>query len=295
MNGQVKKLCDINGIEVPQEMLDVHVDEAQIEAQMNGLSLRYAKEETVQTAGTHDTVYCTADKTGYPDGRTVLLYIGTNMPGAEKAEQAVCGKKTGEVFKTELCGKAVTLTVEKIVRRTPVEVNDALIASVGIEGVETLADYRKKLYDKAYEDAVMERDKALMRFYMDQMIENSIYEYDEAEMHAFADSKMDEIRGQCEELGEPFDEADAREGVAYQMKQGWMAEAFCKANGIAISEDEIREQADQMAEMMGLMGEEVPSEEELLETARQDAAVNGFFERLGQVITEKTGGANGNG
>ena len=205
MNGQVKKLCDISSIAIPKEMLDIHIDEAQIEAQLNGLSMRFAKEETAETAENGDTVYCTADKERYPDGRTVLLYIGTNMPGAEKAEQAACGKKTGEVVKTELCGKPTVLTVEKIVRRTPVEVNDALIASMGLDGVKTVEDYRKKLYDKAREDAEMERDKALMAFYVDQMTEQSTYEYDEAAMNAFIESQMKDAEAQYKEMGEPFD------------------------------------------------------------------------------------------
>lgn len=295
MNGQVKDLCEIEQIEVPRELLDVRVDEAGLDAQLNVLSMRYAAESEAETAETGDIVHVKADKKSYPDGRTLLLFTGMNVPGAEAAEQAAIGKKVNETFTTMICGKAVTLTIEKIVHRTPAEVNDALIAKIGMEGVKTVADYRRHLYDKALEDKIMERDKGLIHFYMEQMTAQSTYTYDEAEMNAFAESQIEEAKHQCEEVGAPFEEEAIRESIVMQQKQGWMAEAFCKAHGIEINEDEVTAQADQTAEMMGLMGEPVPSREALLEMARQDIALNGLFGYIGQIITEKTGGANGNG
>lgn len=295
MNGQVKNLCEIEQIEVPHELLELHVDEAALDAQLNALSVRYAEKSEVKTVEKNDTVYVKADAESYPDGRTLLLFPGMNVPGAEDAEQAVVGKTVNETFTTTLCGKTVTLTVEKIERRTPVEVNDALIAKIGMAGIKTVEDYRRHLYEKALEDKTMERDKGLVHFYMEQMTEQTTYAYDEAELDAFAESQMEEAKRQCEEDGAPFEEDMIRESIIMQQKQGWMAEAFCKVHGIALQEDEITAQADQTAEMMELMGEPVPSREELLEMARQDIALNGLFEYIGQVITEKTGGANGNG
>lgn len=295
MNGQVKNLCEIEQIEVPHELLEIHVDEAALDAQLNALSVRYAEKSEAKTVEKNDTVYVKADAESYPDGRTLLLFTGMNVPGAEAAEQAVVGKKVNETFTAALCGKDVTLTVEKIERRTPVAVNDALIAKIGMEGVKTVEDYRRHLYDKALEDKIMERDKGLIHFYMEQMTVQTTYAYNETEMNAFVESQMEEAKRQCEKAGEPFEEDAIRESIIMQQKQGWMAEAFCKAHGIALQEDEITAQADQTAEMMELMGEPVPSREELLEMARQDIALNGLFEYIGQVITEKTGGANGNG
>lgn len=49
---------------------------------------------------------------------------------------------SGESFETELVGKKVQLTVNKIVRRTPAEVTDELVAGMGVEGVSTIDEYR---------------------------------------------------------------------------------------------------------------------------------------------------------
>lgn len=50
MNGFVTKLCDIDSIEIPKEMLEIHVDEQQLEEELSALSLRYAKEEPAEIA-----------------------------------------------------------------------------------------------------------------------------------------------------------------------------------------------------------------------------------------------------
>ena len=38
------RLCDIDSIGIPDEMLEVHIDKARIENQIAALSLRYANE-----------------------------------------------------------------------------------------------------------------------------------------------------------------------------------------------------------------------------------------------------------
>ena len=86
MKGFVTKLCDIDSIEIPKEMLEIRVDEQQLEEKLSALSLRYAKEEPTETAQAGDTVFCQADRESYPDGRTILLYTSVPLPGAEDAE-----------------------------------------------------------------------------------------------------------------------------------------------------------------------------------------------------------------
>ena len=44
MKGYVTRLCDIDSIGIPDEMLEVHIDKERIENQIAALSLRYANE-----------------------------------------------------------------------------------------------------------------------------------------------------------------------------------------------------------------------------------------------------------
>lgn len=43
MKGYVTKLCDVDSIQFPAELLQTHVDTQLIEKEINALSLRYAK------------------------------------------------------------------------------------------------------------------------------------------------------------------------------------------------------------------------------------------------------------
>lgn len=293
MNGFVSNLYDIDSIVIPEEMLNISVDEQRVEDEVGTLALRYAKEEFVDQAEKGDLVYCQADKETYPDGRTILVYTGVAMPGAEKAAEAVLGSKAGDTVKTEIAGKALELTIEKILRRTPVEVTDELVAGIGIEGVTTLDEYRKHVSDKIKEDIMLENEKAIVRYYLDQMTENSTYVYDEKEMEDYIKTMTERYMKEAETMGEPEDMDDfldpeyMKESITAQAKQGWMAEAFCKSKDIEIDRAAIEEDADKTIEMMELMGEEVPDRSEIVEMTLNNAYFDGLFAYINKLIEEK--------
>lgn len=296
MNGTVTKLCDVDKIAIPEEMLELQVDESGLDVEIQRLSLRCAKEVPAETVELGDVVYCQGDKEAYPDGRTILLYTATALPGAEAAAKAALGKKKGDSFRADLAAKPVSLTVERILRREPVEVNDALVAGLGIDGVKSLAEYREYLRSKALADLKMERDKEIIRYLMDQMEAGSTFAYDEAEMEAYLRSAEQEYAAQdpMEDDGPAMDPQELRAAVISQVKQGWMAEAFCRDRGIAIDEAEAQAEADQMAEMSSLMGEPPQDREELLAMARQNQCYTALYEHLDRIVNEKMGGSYGN-
>lgn len=294
MKGFVTKLCDIDSIEIPQEMLDIRVDEQQVEKDIQALALRYASEEQAATAEMGDTVFCRADKDSYPDGRTILLYTEVPMPDAADAAQASLGKKAGDTFTATLAGKTVTLTVEKIIRRTPVEINDALIAGFGMDGVSTVEDYRNYLREKMLSDLQMEQGKAVTRYLLEQMEAGSSFEYDKQEMEQFIQKNLEEYLQESQALGLEDSPEDIKAGILAQEKQNWMAEAFCKSRGITIDLDDVKAQVDQMLEMMQLTGETAPDREELLEMEMQNAYFDGVLQYINGIVEKKMGGNHGN-
>ncbi len=291
MKGYVTKLCDIDSIDIPAELLETHVDARLIEEELNALSLRYAKESDADCAAKGDIVHCQADGGSYPDGRSILLFTDTALPGAETAVRAVLGKSVGDTFDTELAGKFVTLTVKKIIRRTPVAVDDALVASLGMDGVSTVEDYRTYLTEKAQADAKLEQSKVVMRYLVDELLNRSEFTYDQAEMA----EQIEKAKAECAAMPESEDfplpsEEELAQSVMSQLQQGWAAEAYCKKIGFTPDEDEVKQQAQQMGQMMELMGEAVPSEEELLDMARTDACLTPLFMHINDIIMQKMGG-----
>ncbi len=295
MNGSVTKLWNIDSMQIPEELLQVHVDEKTLEENVQRLGLRYAKKVPAESAEPGDVVFCGADREAYADGRTILLYTGVSLPGAEEAAKAVLGKIPGDTLKTCLAGKDVTLTVTKILRREPVEVNDALAAGLGLEGVQTLSDYRDYLRRKMEADQKLENGKAVIRMAMDEMEANSSFVYDETAMEDQIQAAMAEYaaQGPMDDEMPPMNKEELRQAVISQIKQGWLMEAFCRERGIAIDEAAAQEEADQMAEMSALMGESAPDRQELLSMARQNQCFTAFFDYLDRMITEKMGGSYG--
>ena len=286
MKGLVKKLCDIESIVIPEEMLKVSVDPARVEEEVASLALRYADKTEVDTTEIGDIVYCEADKESYPDGRTIILYTGTELPGAKEAAAAAVKKSVGDSFSATLADKSATLKIVKIIRRTPAEINDALVAAIGIEGVSTVDGYREYIKNKLLADIRLERSKEITRYFMDKLTDESEFSYDEAELEAYVKKCAAEMPE-----GEPeMPPEELKQAVLSQMKLYWAADAFCKARGIEINDAEIEAEADQMAEMMGLMGEPVPDREELLDATRQNFVTGELFKVVDAIIGEKFGG-----
>lgn len=295
MKGHVTRLCDIDSIAIPEEMLKISVDEKEIDSGIDCLSLRYATESEATDVEKDDIVYCRADSESYPDKRTVILFTGTPIPGAEKAACDVLGKKLNDSFDTTLCGRKATLTVEKIIRRTKSEISDTLIASLNIDGVTSVDDYREYLRNKKLSTLKTENIKYITAYLLDQMVLSCEYDYDESTLEEYVNSELEVYKADCEQFGEEYDADGAREAIISNVKQKWIAKAFCQSKGIDIDISQVEEEADRMIEMMTLMGEDVPEREEAVELVLEDEYMMSFFNYMETAINEKMEAANGNG
>lgn len=289
MKGFINVLYDINCIEIPDDMLKVCVDEQRVEEEIQKLSLRFAKETMADLVEKGDIVYCQADKESYPDGRTILVYTGLDIPGTETAIEALVGRKPGDVAETVIGKKSVTLTIETIIHRTPVDVNDVLISNMGIDGVNTVEDYRNDVRMQMFKDLLMEKKKMATKYIIDQLLEKSTYSYDEAMMDAYVDSMMPQYMKELEEFGETMSEEEVRASIIDQCKENWMAQAFCKQHGVEIDEAAVDEEVDRMIEMMELTGEPVSDRDEIREMMLQNEYFNGLIGHINRIIEQKAG------
>lgn len=291
MKGKVTSLCDLQSIQIPAEMLNAVVDERQVEQELKNLSMRYAAQVSSETVEAGNVVYCRGDRASYPDGRDLILYTALQIPGTEDAVSAVLGKRVGDVCETLLCGKKVCLTVEKIIRLIPADVNDELIRSLNVENVTTVQAYRDYTAAKKTAELQMEKSKMAIGYVMEQMVAGSTFAYDPAEFEQYlADERENLLADCCEDGIETPSEEEIREGVLYQFKQGWMAEEFCRRNQIQIDREAAEAEAERLMEMMTLMGERVPEREQMIEETLRNAYSIEMFQRIGDLVAEKMGG-----
>lgn len=288
MKGQVINLYDINGITLPENLLTYAVDNAQVDEKVNALSLRYADETLPDKVAAGDIVFCSADGASYPDGRTVIIYTNGIFESTAHAQEDLLLKAVGDSVNTTLKGKDVCLTVNKILRRTPATVSDALIASLNIENVATVADYRTYAENKLIADIKMEKNKELTRFVLDTLIENSTYIYDEGDLAEYTEKFVAEYLAVYPE--ETANHEEIGKFALRQAKQNWIAKAIADANGYTVDLKAIEEETDRMVEMMTLMGEEVPQREEMLDMAQESEYQNYLFDFIDKFLAEKTEG-----
>lgn len=295
MKAQVTKLCDPWVVEIPAHLLTAHVDSQQLEQQIGQLAVRYAQYLPVQTVAPGDVVFCHGDEAAYPDKRQILLYPSMGIPGAEQAEKESIGKTVGACFTTQLAGKEVSLCIKNVLHPIPAQVNDALIASMGLEGIDTVAAYWDHLAAKMLADQMMENRKMAMGHLITQMIAQSCFAYDEQQMERYLQENMERFRAESEQVGMEASEEEIRTGVLEQAKEGWLAQEFCRRKGIEIDREAAQADADQMMEMMRMMGEPVPEREQMVEEAMNNAYLMELFSQLDEILTQKMGGdAHGN-
>lgn len=289
MKATVKKLCDMDKIAIPPELLKVEVDEKTVTDAVARLGLRYAAETEAEIAEAGDIVHCRADAASYPDGRDVLLYTGAAIPGAEQAALAALGKRVGEGFETSLADKTVQLTVSKIVRRVPVEVNDALIASMGLDGVSTVAEYTAYTRGKMLADLRLERGKEITGIIVSTMDKESEFDCDPAVLDEIVAAQQEMYSADYAAAGIEIGPEELRMSILAQTRQAWLAEAFCTERGIEIDRESAEQYADQMIEMMTLMGEEVPERSVMLEMALENEYFRGFYDYIDGLIARRMG------
>ncbi len=161
MASTISMLYDIKKLEIPDSVRAWRVTQEDIDSALALMARECATLKEVEAVQPGDVVRCIAlDNQDKYSGRSILLYPGQNLRGAQKAEQDAIGLTPGTTFKTELGGVAidsyrksdeenkaaleachgepVTLRIETILRTCDMEISDELAKAQGIDGVETL-------------------------------------------------------------------------------------------------------------------------------------------------------------
>lgn len=263
MKTKVTKLYDVGLIPTPEDIPDWHVDEAAVDELVRALGVQHATEVEVGKVQTGDTVFCASE--GALQDRTVLIYPGRNMPGAEAAESAVLGAVPGGTVETELNGAPAVLTVKRVVRRAPAKVDDTLVQGEHIDGVDTVEGYRAYIKEKTEEQNRSLSAKRLSAALREELIARSEYEVDEAEQEAWTDKaaqqmlEMYEAEGIDPHVPEEGTDFLTDEEVMAQFKENLrpqflalaVSRAFCDQRGVTFGEEDRKLYADN-----GYTGEE---------------------------------------
>ncbi len=190
--GKVLKLFDYHKANIPREETLWRVPDAEIQEQLATIAVRHRDYQPAGTVESGDAAYCVCEGAKTLRGRkTVLLYPGLGLPGAEDAEAAVQGKNLGEVFQTVVRGENLELRVEKILRPCPPPaITDELIRQENIEGVESVEDYARWYRSKNEPERKESRPNGIYRWLLEEVTSKSEFDFGETELADYVDESV---------------------------------------------------------------------------------------------------------
>lgn len=275
MKSTVSKLYDRHCVTVPKEMGKWRIDGREVEQQLILLSHTHGTETNVDKVQAGDSVRLSCEE-GNLQGRVVLIYPGLDLPGAADAEGAVLGCCVNDSVTTKINGTSVVLKVEEILRRIPVDIDDALVQKEHLEGIHTVDEYRRMCRKRIEEQNRTQAKKIISNFILNEITKHSEYAMDSKEMEAWKDENA---RAQYEALieegedpriaedGTKLTEEEAIENLKeeqeYSFKRDLVCHALCAAQGISLEWEALKEEFEKMIppEMAAVISEEEMEEE----------------------------------
>ncbi|WP_088033121.1 trigger factor [Evansella clarkii] len=281
------ELGDYKGLEV--EAQDVSVSDEDVEEELKQLQERHAELVAVEEGEVQNGDTVVMDFEGFVDGEAFeggqaenySLEIGSGqfIPGFE--EQLV-GAKTGEETEVnvefpeeyhseELAGKPATFKVKvhDIKRKELPELDDEFAKDVN-EEVETLDELKKDLREKLQTSKEQQADAEKRDALVEKASENASVDIPEAMVNTEADRMLQEFEQRLQAQGMTLDmyyqfaQTDA-EGMKAQfhddaekrVRMNLTLEAISEAENLEVSEEEVDQEIEKMAEMYQRSADEI--------------------------------------
>ena len=266
---------DFRNANVPEKMLVIKIDQAVINKGLSGAAERFL---TIEPAGdgirSGDIV-----RVSYPDEaaeggvREEQFSVGRHFfdPALEDAHP---GMTQGQTAELAVKGQVRAVTVLSVKRRNIPALTDEAVTSIGIEGVETIADYRQHLIDQAVRRKRAERDRILVDFVERQVLAQSEFTPVDRESEAYRacyarqrsqaremaaqdedSSELDVLRrmlGREKGAGEEAILSALAEDCDRQMKLLAIGRAHAAQDGVSYTLDDCEQDLRQFSEMRGV-------------------------------------------
>lgn len=311
-------LGEYKGVEI--EKCDVKVTAEDVKAELEKVRDQNSRLVSVTTRGVKDKDQAIIDFEGFVDGVPFEGGKGTDYPltiGShsfiDNFEDQLIGAKIGKEVEVnvtfpenyqaaELAGKPATfkVTVKEIKVKELPKADDEFAQEVS--EFETLAEYKadikKKLTEQKKEEAKKERQSKAVA----KAVENASMEIPEAMITSQANRMVEDMAQRMQQQGLSLDMylqytgmtvdkmlEDARPEAEIRIKNSLVLEAIVKAENIQVSDEELEEEINKMAQMYQM---EVDKVKEFLgdrekEQIKEDIAVQKAAELVASKAVEK--------
>lgn len=269
MKSRITECFDYRTLKVDDELRKWKIPDSEIEAEMENLARDHSGEtEVTDGAQEGDCVSCVCTEASDANwkGRTVLLYPGRDLEGAEEAEKLCPGKCPGDVFSCEIRDVRVTLEVKRVIRRKKVTVGPEFFAILNLPGVSTGEDFARWYHEQHDEERRQKASYGIVSFWMQEMAKRSSFDIDEEEKRNWCRVRGEKMYVSMlaagydmrkeENDGQPMTEEEAIEKASAQQEMYFIPyllyEYFSEKDGFTISEEEYDKALADEAERVGL-------------------------------------------
>ena len=169
---------------------------------------------------------------------------------AQEIEDALPGKKKGDVFNVTVEGTPAKITVLWDVRRIVPELDDSMAAKLGIEDVTTKDEYISYVTSELEAEEKEKKNNAIWLIVSRKVLENSEFEMDEAEVENQYKNDIAYLKSELEDDYEEFmqvkyhgktiaeSEENYKKEIIKTMKLCAIAEPMAAEDGIEWTEEE---------------------------------------------------------
>lgn len=268
----------------------VEVSDADVEAEVAKLAEKKAelvlKEEGTVANGDTAVIDFEGFKDGVPfaggkaENYSLVIGSGTFIPGFEEQVLGMGIEETKDLNVTfpenygaaELAGQPVVfkVTVHEIKTKVLPELNDELVKSASIEGVETLEAYREYTKENLVKKAEAEADRNFENDVLTAICDGAEVEIPEVMINEETDRLISDFAQRLAQQGfslEQFSQmtgqteeslrADMRIDAEAKVKVTLVLEAIAKAENMDASEEDLEKEFANIAEMYGMPVEQV--------------------------------------
>ena len=283
-------LGEYKGIEVVKDA--VEVTEEDVENEIKALQEQNAELQIKEEGEVEEGDTAVIDFEGFVDGVAFEggkgekhpLVIGSHsfIPGFEDQVKGMKVNEEKDVVvtfpedyqATDLASKEATFKVvcHEIKTRVLPEVNDEFVKDCALDGVETVEDLRTNIKTRLQNQKEQEAENKYTDELYSKVIEQSPFDVPETMINNEIDQMISEIKQNIQQQGIDFDtftkitgkdETSIREEVKAQAEQrvrfNLILEAIAKAENLTVTEEEIDEEFNKIAEAYGKEVKEIKS------------------------------------
>lgn len=272
MKSKVINCYDYRQLTVSKEQGKWRYPDSVIRNELEALAKDHSGEETVEEVEKGDSVRCICTQSSFAlrEGQSILLFPGRRLPGAEKAEEVVVGKKCGEEFSSSIKDEKVTFRIEKILRKHVMTISDELVGLLEIPGVQTVENYYHWYHEQHDRE---EKEKTCIRisqYWLEAIAKKSDIQIDEEEKSAWCMNRaklkynalvIAGIDPKKQRDGSVVDEKEALDIYASEEEMYFVPYIiycyFCEKDNYILTEEGMKEEVAVMAEKQGVKMEEL--------------------------------------